>query len=137
MGFDLRVVTSKFVFFSYTLLCRHRYTAEENRTWWAGCFSTGRELGWPQRSQTLSAAHPGDTQLHTGAKLSARDGPEKGATGECPRGALGMAAGERQRSTWQRECVEGRKVVGFQPDEILAGSLRNLIKNQIGPELWE
>ena len=54
-----------------------------------------------------------------------------------PEGPLGMAAGERQRSTWQRECVEGRKVVGFQPDKILAGSLRNLIKNQIGPELWE
>lgn len=48
-----------------------------------------------------------------------------------------MAEGERQRSTRQRECVEGRKVVGFQLDEILAGSLRNLIKNQIGPELWE
>lgn len=78
-----------------------------------------------------------DTGLQTGAQLSARDGPEQGAPGECPRVAVGMAAGQRQRSTLRRECVEGGKVVGFQLDEILAGSLRNLIKNQIGPELWE
>lgn len=46
----------------------------------------------------------------------------------------GDAEGERQRSTRQR-VWEGRKVVGFQLDEFLAGSLRNP-QNQIGPELW-
>ena len=52
-------------------------------------------------------------------------------------GGTGDGSRAETEATRRRECVEGGKVVGFQPDEILAGSLRNLIKNQIGPELWE
>lgn len=70
--------------------------------------SPGEESGWPQRSQTLSAAHPGDTELQTGAKLSARDGPEKKSLGNVPEGALGMAEG-RDRKVHTAERVCGRQ----------------------------
>lgn len=48
--------------------------------------------------------------------------------GELPTGEA-ESPGE---SLWQ----VGR-LLSLLPDEILAGSLRNLINNQIGPEMWE
>lgn len=105
MGFDLRVMTSKFVFFSFSA-----DTDTQPRKIGPGGQAVpppGKSQEWPQRSQTLSAAHPGDTELQTGAKLSTRDGPEKGVTGECPRGALGMA-GEDRGHTAERVWKAGR-----------------------------
>lgn len=134
MGFDLRFLTSELVFFP------HPYSADTDTQLRKTGLSGQAVLHWESRGGHTGLGHwllPiwGHRAPDWGPALGKRR--EQEATGECPRAALGIGSRAETEATRHRECVEGGKVVGFQLDEILAGSLRNLIKNQIGPELWE
>lgn len=128
MGFDLRVMTSKFVFFFPTSYSVDTDTQPRKiGPGGQGCL-LHRESQCGHRGLRHCLLPILGTQSPDWATSSQQEMALRRSHWRMSPRALGMAEG-RDRGPHGRECVEGRKVVGFQLDEFLAGSLRNLIKN--------
>lgn len=110
MGSDLGLMTSKPVFFPTP--CSADTQPRKTGPGGQAAPPPGESQRWPQRSWTPAAVQLGDTESQAltmvRAKLSAADGPKKGATGVWLQGELRMAVEERQRSTLESLWQAGR-----------------------------